>query len=76
MPNQNSPLFPDSDTLIPDPKVARELGVSAVTLWRWDENPAVDFPPKYKINNRNYRKRSDLDAFIARARVRGRGRRP
>ena len=27
------------DALVPDPLVARELGISSMTLWRWDHKP-------------------------------------
>jgi hypothetical protein len=29
----------DLDSLVPDPQVCREFGVSAMTLWRWDRDP-------------------------------------
>ncbi len=52
------------DDLVPDPRVAQELGgVRLITLWRWSKNPKVGFPPAIKINGRNYRRRSDLEAF-------------
>lgn len=52
------------DQLVPDSQAARELGgVSAVTMWRWTKNEALGFPKQIKINGRNYRKRSELEAF-------------
>jgi hypothetical protein len=54
----------DVDTLVPDPQVQRELGgVSAMTLHRWTNNPALGFPPKLKIGDRNFRSRKQLEQF-------------
>jgi hypothetical protein len=30
---------PDHDTLVPDPLVQKEFGVSAMSIWRWDRDP-------------------------------------
>jgi hypothetical protein len=60
-------MLPDDfDELVPDPQVRRELGgKSAMTTWRWDHRPG-DAPPGWeppvRINNRNYRKRSMVEA--------------
>lgn len=52
------------DELVADSQVAKELGnVSKVSLWRWTLDEKLDFPPPIKINGRNYRRRSDLEAF-------------
>ncbi len=51
------------DELVLDPRVAKELGVGLITLWRWTKNSRLGFPPAIKINGRNYRRRSDLEAF-------------
>ncbi len=52
------------DQLVPDSQAAMELGnVSAVTMWRRTKDPKLGFPPAIKINGRNYRRRSDLEAF-------------
>jgi predicted DNA-binding transcriptional regulator AlpA len=52
------------DELVSDTQVAKELGgVSKVCLWRWEQDPDLGFPKKIKINNRNYRRRSELEAF-------------
>jgi hypothetical protein len=56
----------DFDHLIPDPKVADEIGVTTMSLWRWDRSPAkaaLGWPPKIKIGLRNYRSRNGLEAF-------------
>ena len=42
--------------LIPDPVVAKErYHVHPHTLRRWDNNPALGFPPVVKVNGRRYR---------------------
>lgn len=55
-----------TDRLIPDPMVAKELGVSLMSLWRWTRDPKLDFPPPVKIRQRNYRSQRALDAWRAR----------
>jgi hypothetical protein len=27
------------DEFVPDPKVCKEFGITAMTLWRWDHDP-------------------------------------
>ena len=55
------------DTLVPDPQVARELGgVSLMTIWRWSQDPRMDFPPAIKLGNRNYRSRKAVEELKAR----------
>jgi predicted DNA-binding transcriptional regulator AlpA len=51
------------DEFVPDPQVARELGVSLMTLWRYDHDPDLNFPPAVKIRNKNYRSRLALEAW-------------
>jgi hypothetical protein len=61
--------MPDVEYLVPDPTVAQEFGVTLMTLWRWDHDPAkieLGWPPKVKISKFNYRHRSKLEAFKAR----------
>ena len=52
--------------LLPDRKVAERYGVCRRTLFRWDRNPTLGFPPPVRINNRKYRSVAELDAFDAR----------
>jgi hypothetical protein len=54
------------DILVPDPLMQREFGVTAMTINRWDHNENLGFPPKIKLNGRNYRSRRALEAFKAR----------
>jgi|tagenome__1003787_1003787.scaffolds.fasta_scaffold20984319_3 predicted DNA-binding transcriptional regulator AlpA len=51
------------DEFVPDPAVAREFGTTLMTIWRWTNDPALDFPRPIKIRNRNFRSRRMLDAF-------------
>jgi predicted DNA-binding transcriptional regulator AlpA len=51
------------DQLVPDPEVCREFGITLMTLWRWDQDPNLGFPPKVKIRERNHRSRKQVEAF-------------
>jgi hypothetical protein len=51
------------DELVPDPQVCREFGITSMTLWRWDRDPELDFPPVIKIRKKNYRSRQLLEKF-------------
>jgi predicted DNA-binding transcriptional regulator AlpA len=51
------------DKLVPDPEVCREFGISAMTLWRWDRDPELGFPPPVKIRKRKFRHRSAIEEF-------------
>ena len=31
---------PGHDTLVPDPQVQKEFGVTAMSIWRWDRDPS------------------------------------
>lgn len=53
----------DADELIPDPAVCREFNITPMTLWRWDHDESLGFPPKLKIRTRNYRSRRALNQF-------------
>ena len=46
---------------LPDSAVCRRYSISAMTLWRWDHTPSLNFPPPLRVNNRKYR---DEDALI------------
>jgi hypothetical protein len=51
------------EELLPDPLVAKRYHVSTRTLPRWDENPALGFPPAIRINNRKYRRLRELERW-------------
>ena len=51
------------DELVPDPQVWRELGITSMSLWRWTNDPKLDFPPPIKIRTRCFRSRRALEAF-------------
>jgi hypothetical protein len=53
----------DVGDLVPDPQVCREFGVTAMTLWRWDEDCTLGFPPPIRIRKRKFRLRRAIDAF-------------
>lgn len=59
---------PAHDELVPDPQVIRELGITAMSLWRWDRDPmliAAGWPPPIRIRSRKFRSRRALEAFKA-----------
>jgi hypothetical protein len=51
------------DELVPDPIVRREFNITEMTLHRWTNDPALDFPAKIKIRGHNFRSRNALEAF-------------
>ena len=59
-------MVDEPDTLLADPAVARELGITLMSIWRWDQDPAMaalGWPPKIQIRHRNFRSRRALEAF-------------
>jgi hypothetical protein len=60
------------DEMVPDRKMRAELHVSAMTVWRWDRDPALaalGWPPLIRIAGgkvgRKYRSRFQLENFKA-----------
>ena len=60
------------DEFVADPKVAKEFGVTLMTLWRWDHDPvksALGWPPPVRTgtakNTRKFRSRKQLEQFKA-----------
>jgi hypothetical protein len=53
----------DVGELVPDPQVCREFHITSMTLWRWDHDPELKFPPPIRIRGRKFRHRSALEAF-------------
>ena len=53
------------DELVPDPTVCRELNISSMTLWRWDHDPELRFPPPIMIRRRKFRVRRLLEQWKA-----------
>lgn len=63
-PTDESDVAPDE--LVPDPVVRREFNISAMTLWRWDQDPeliALGLPLPVTIRNRKFRFRRKLETF-------------
>jgi hypothetical protein len=54
--------------LMPDAKVRKRYGVTAMTGWRWDRDPDLGFPKPMWIQGRKYRSVDELDEFDARMR--------
>ncbi|MEH2573483.1 hypothetical protein [Bradyrhizobium sp. AZCC 1708] len=53
----------EDDPLVSGPKVDRELDITSMTRWRWERDPDLSFPKPIKIRDRNYYRRSELNAF-------------
>lgn len=56
-----SPTLPDQ--FVPDRIVANEFNVTLMTLWRWSRDPNLGFPPAIKIRRKNFRSRTEIEAF-------------
>jgi hypothetical protein len=58
-------MYPQTtqQALIPERLVALRYGVSARTLPRWDQIPALRFPPPIYVNGRRYREVAALDRW-------------
>ena len=57
---------PDHDSLVPDPVVQKELGVTAMSIWRWDRDDELiklGWPPAIRIRSRKFRSRKALENF-------------
>ena len=57
---------PSHDTLVPDPQVQKEFGVTAMSIWRWDRDPELielGWPPPIRIRFRKFRSRNALENF-------------
>ena len=54
---------PDHDTLVPDPQVQKEFGVTAMSIWRWDRDPELIKLPPIRIRSRKFRSRNALENF-------------
>ena len=48
--------------------MAERYGVSTMTLWRWDHDPELRFPPAIRIRKRLYRDLDELAEFDERQR--------
>jgi hypothetical protein len=61
--SSSAKLSEAADSLVPDPVVWRELGISAMTGWRWTRDPNLRFPAAIQIRKRNFRSRRGIEAF-------------
>jgi hypothetical protein len=53
----------EPDEFVTDSKVCEEFNITKMTLWRWDRNPAIGFPPPVYINARKFRSRRLVEEF-------------
>jgi predicted DNA-binding transcriptional regulator AlpA len=42
------------DVYLPGRKVEERFGISSMTRWRWERDPALDFPKPIVINGRKF----------------------
>jgi hypothetical protein len=54
------------DALVPNAQLCRELGITRMTLHRWERDQSIGLPPPIKIRGRNFRSRAEIEAFKAR----------
>jgi excisionase family DNA binding protein len=47
-------------------QTADYLGVTSMTIWRWERDPKLEFPAPTVIRGRKYRRRNDIDAWMRR----------
>jgi predicted DNA-binding transcriptional regulator AlpA len=47
-------------------QTAAYLGVTAMTIWRWERDPKLAFPASTVIRGRKYWSRDDIDAWMRR----------
>ena len=52
-----------STEFVTDSKICEEFHITKMTLWRWDRNPAIGFPPPVYINARKFRSRRQIEQF-------------
>lgn len=50
-PSATAPTGEWPDEHVPDPQVAKELGITLMSLWRYTHDPGLNFPPPIKIWN-------------------------
>jgi predicted DNA-binding transcriptional regulator AlpA len=59
----------EHDACLTSAQVKRRYAVSDMAIWRWLHDPAIGFPPPFKIGKRNYWRLSDLQTFELRCAV-------
>jgi hypothetical protein len=56
----------EKDELVPDTAVVKEFSITSMTLWRWDHDLSLGFPPPVIIRKRKFRSRRALEEFKGR----------
>ncbi len=52
------------NTRLTGPQVCARFGsISGMTLWRWLQNPSLDFPRPLVINRRRYWRLADIEGW-------------
>jgi predicted DNA-binding transcriptional regulator AlpA len=47
-----------------DKQVAEHIGTTTQTLWNWDQDPDLAFPPAVKIGRLKLRNLDDVEAWL------------
>jgi hypothetical protein len=53
----------DSGDLLPDSAVAQRYGITPRTIHRWDQRAELGFPKPIRINDRKYRRVTELQVW-------------
>src|SRR5262245_31538880 len=54
------------DVFVPDTVLLQELSVTAMSVWRWDNDPhmvAMGLPPPIRLGRRKFRSRAAIEKF-------------
>jgi len=60
---------PPTPRLVGNAALARYLGVTPMTIWRWKRQPDLHFPPTIVINGVSYNSLNEIDAWLREHRV-------
>jgi predicted DNA-binding transcriptional regulator AlpA len=60
----------DPDEYITTGKLAQMLGVSTLSIYRWERDPRLDFPTPSRVYGRKFWRRSEIFAWMAKRKVR------
>jgi hypothetical protein len=63
VPSAKTEPHPRVRELVPDVVIRREFGVSAMSIFRWERDPSLDFPRPVIIRGRRYFFRDQIELF-------------
>lgn len=62
--------MPENRTYLPRRKLLGRYGVTEMTLWRWERDPLLGFPPPVVINSKKFFDVDELEAWERKRRAR------